>query len=111
MSNGAGGLRHRIIIQTPGRVSDGAGGSTVTWSTYKTVWARITEARGSEANRAETLHGVANYRIRFRSAAAPAVTTDMRVSYSGVLFAIKGISSPDFRDIYTDLAATTGEPA
>lgn len=36
-----GDMRHRVKLQTPSQVADGAGGFTVTWTDTATLWAKV----------------------------------------------------------------------
>ena len=68
-----GDLRHRLTIETPGRLDDGGGGADVTWSTLDEVWAAIVPRRGGEIVSAERVSGEVTHEIwlRHRSDVSP----------------------------------------
>lgn len=63
-----GALRHKVELQTPQRVFDDGGGSTVTWTAGSSFWARIerlTSSRdfsGDRSNRLRRIAAVVRYR-------------------------------------------------
>ena len=42
-------LNRQLVLESPVRASDGAGGFTETWAQLGTLWARIEAGRGTEA--------------------------------------------------------------
>lgn len=86
-------LRHRITIEQPVLVADGQGGYTKSWSTFATVWARITPAGGNENASTRQQVPEINYRIvlRYRDG----ITSAMRINWNSRLFNIRTVSDPD----------------
>jgi len=84
-----GDLDHRIKLQTATRASDGAGGSTVTWSDTATVWASVEPVSGREPYVAQQLQGQVSHKvvIRYRSG----VTHGMRVLFGTRTFDVQAV--------------------
>lgn len=70
-----GELRHRIVLESVTRVSDGGGGAVVTWLPVAELWASITPTTGTEAVVADQLAGRVSHEIvvRHRSDILPAM--------------------------------------
>jgi len=97
----AGDLRHRITIQTPSETSDGIGGMTTTWSTFKKIWAAIWPLRGAEYLAAMQITSEITHKIRIRYLSG--VTPKMRILFGTRYFDIQSIINPDERNIYLEL--------
>lgn len=61
-----GAMRHRVTLEAPLRVPDGAGGAIETWSTVATLWARIADRSGAEAFSADGTSGRLTHEITLR---------------------------------------------
>lgn len=61
-----GNLRHRITLEAPLRVPDGAGGVIETWSLVASLWARIADRAGSETFSADGIAGTLTHEITMR---------------------------------------------
>lgn len=87
----AGYLDRKIVIEQQSVVRDAFGGETVTWASYKTIWAGISYKRTSE--RTESEQTVASRVVEFtiRTLDAPLVDEAMRVSYDSQIFEIEGV--------------------
>ena len=100
----AGELRHRVTIQE----QDGAGAAwngSQTWSTYKTVWAKIVPVRGRESldagtkkEQAEVTHLIT---MRYVSGLDP----DMRISFDDRYFHFEVIRNIDERNAWIEIEA------
>jgi SPP1 family predicted phage head-tail adaptor len=90
-----GALRHRLVLETPVRSSDGGGGATVTWSPVAEVWAQIIAVGGKETVVAEALAGRVSHEIviRYRAGVVPA----MRLRWGGRIFEILAVFDPEER--------------
>ena len=97
----AGNLRHRITIQAPTEASDGIGGMTTTWSTFKTVWAAIWPLKGAEyiATAQTTSEITHKVRIRYLSG----VTPKHRIKWGTKYIDIESVINPDERNIYYEM--------
>lgn len=100
-----GMLRHRIKIEQPTQVSDGAGGYTESYSTLATVWSRV-QARSAKERMfaAKVEHNVTHtVRIRHRTD----VSSNMRVVHGSSTLQIRGVI-PDERGRWVDLMCEEG---
>lgn len=84
-----GELRHRITFQSLSLTSDGQGGSSTSWTNFKTVWARIKPISGRERNFAQRIEDVYTHEITIRK--CDGLTTTMRISYQNRIFQVKSI--------------------
>lgn len=84
----AGDLRHRVIIESATRTSDGAGGSTTEWEARAEVWAAIWSRTADESFSLDRISGTASHDIwiRYRSD----VTPDMRIRCGSRIFDVLG---------------------
>lgn len=91
-------LRHRIVFERVAKVTDGMGGWTTVWSTVATVWAKVEPVSASERIYSQRIETQRSHKvvIRYRND----ITTDMRFTYSGRTFQVKGVSIPDERKVY-----------
>jgi SPP1 family predicted phage head-tail adaptor len=97
----AGPLRERITIQQESNVSDGQGGSTLSWTEVDTVWGCVSPLRGAERLQSmqvqdETIHKIT---IRFRDD----ITPKMRVVWRGRIMNIREVINPDEHKKYLQL--------
>jgi SPP1 family predicted phage head-tail adaptor len=69
-----GALDKRVIVQAVSRITDDAGGSTVTWTNVATTWASIEPANGHEPYVAQALRGNVTHKVcmRYRPGMTPA---------------------------------------
>lgn len=72
---GLSDLRHRLVLEEPQRVSDGAGGFTETWVEVATVWGALRPNGGSEAVDSGRLAGQVSHTVtlRHRDGVTPAM--------------------------------------
>lgn len=61
-----GRLDARLMLQTPARVADGAGGATVGWSLVDEVWGHVRAVGGAERLDAEGLKGRVTHEVFIR---------------------------------------------
>ena len=62
----AGDLRHRVSLQKTVVTRDDYGEQIETWTTYATVWARISPLRGQELIQAQQVHAEATHEVELR---------------------------------------------
>ena len=91
-------LRHRIVVQRLTNVSDNMGGFTTTWTTYATLWAKVEPVSASERLYQEKIEYQRSHKVVIRYRAD--ITTDMRFTFKGRTFQIKGTHVPDERRVY-----------
>lgn len=82
-----GDLDKRVIIQAVSRTSDGAGGSTVTWTDAATTWASIEPVSGHEPYVAQALRGRVTHKVRMRH--RPGVTPANRLLHGTRVFNVQ----------------------
>ena len=90
-----GALRHRLVLESPVRVSDGGGGAVRTWNIVANVWAAIDPRDGTESIVAEAIAGRNTFAVhmRYRSDVAPA----MRLRLDTRIFEILAVFDADDR--------------
>jgi len=109
----AGTLNKRARFESQVSVSDGAGGSTVSWQEYVTVWAQLSPERAREKIQqgriADNQAGV----LRVRSSTATRlIDGKYRVVLDGTVYNIKSHSNPDQRnDMLEYIVETDGTQA
>ena len=62
-------LSRSLILETPTRVADGAGGFALTWVTVGTLWGEVSAGSGSDKVGVEISLATVPYRITIRGAA------------------------------------------
>ena len=75
-----GKLRHRVVIQTPTDSIDSTGGTSQTWATHATVWARIVETGAGETTTASQVQTKTTQKVQIRHLST--VTSEMRINDS-----------------------------
>lgn len=71
-----GKLRHRVTLETPARTSDGAGGSTETWTPVAELFAFMRAIRGDERTAFDRITGHVSHEFYLR--AHPGLAPKMR---------------------------------
>ncbi len=87
----AGVLDRKITIQSQSVVRDAMGGETVTWGTYKTVWAGFKPLRNMERVESGQLTATRLCEFTFRYQDAPAVDEAMQIVLGSDTYEIEGI--------------------
>lgn len=80
-----------VIEQQASARGDYGEADTGAWSTYKTVWAEITDTASSVSHESEMPVFEDSKGFKLHSADAPSVTTKMRISYDSQYFLIHSI--------------------
>jgi len=91
-----GKLRHRLRIDYPVDTDDGSGGTTRTWATLATVWARIEPLGASERVEADRIEAVIRHRVTLRHRGD--LTHAMRFVTGTRVLKIEGIRGGDEHD-------------
>lgn len=91
-----GTLRHRLRIDYPVDTDDGAGGTTRTWATLATVWARIEPLGASERVEADRIEAAIRHRVTLRHRGD--LTHAMRFVTGTRVLAIEGIRGSNEHD-------------
>jgi SPP1 family predicted phage head-tail adaptor len=87
----AGQLDRKIVIQSQTVTRDAMGGESVTWGTYKTVWAGFKPIRNSEKVESGQLTATRLCEFTFRYQDAPAVDEAMQIVFESNTYEIEGI--------------------
>lgn len=77
----AGGLRHRIVIETATVTQNEYGEEEESWSTWKRVWARVSPVSSREYLEARVQGAEVSHRVEIR--ALDGLNSDMRVKFKG----------------------------
>jgi SPP1 family predicted phage head-tail adaptor len=88
-----GRLRHRLTLEKPTPIPDGAGGFTIEWASAGTFAADVTPLRGDERRIGEGLSEVATHRIVLRH--RDDVEGGDRMRLGERLFRVKSVTDPD----------------
>ncbi len=92
----AGELRSRLVVESPQRISDGAGGAVTSWLETATIWANVAPTSASEQRSAEQRAEKVTHRItlRYRND----INATMRFVGNGRIFNIEAIINEAERD-------------
>ena len=105
----AGMLNKRITIQelTAGSpTQDTFGQPSESWTTFSEVWAAVEPIQGREFWAQQQVQSEVTVRIRLRY--LEGVTTQMRVSYAGKIYAIESVIDPKERHAEMQLMCKEG---
>lgn len=90
-----GAFRHRLTLEAPDEIEDGAGGVTRSWQAIAQVWASIEPLSLGERLAAEKRVGLLSHRILLRH------RTDITLSHRFLLgmrvFVIRAVRDPEER--------------
>lgn len=97
-------LSKRVAIEQPLETADGAGGKTISWATFATVWAEILPRSGREEIFADQIRNRVSHKISIRYLVG--LNEKMRVSYNARLFNITALvnvnEANEIIEIYAD---------
>lgn len=96
-----GMLKHKVIIERNAEVSDGAGGTTTTWATHKTLRANVKPTSGKERMFAQRLESNTTHLVTIRYISD--ISESDRINYKGRIFNIYSIINMDEADKYLQL--------
>lgn len=96
-----GRLRHRLTIEMPEGVPDGAGGVTSSWSELATVWGVVEPLKAAEAAAGGRLASVATHRVLIRH--RDDVGGGMRVRHRDRMLRVLAVHDPEERGRYLEL--------
>lgn len=103
-----GDLKQRITIEQETETPDGSGGFSVSWSTYKSCFARIETIQGNERKFAQRLEENITHVITCRAKSVTGVNTSMRISFQSRLFQIKSVYRKNELSEWTTIEAMEG---
>ena len=103
----AGKLRHSVIVERESSVSDGYGGTAITWATQASFRAFVKPTSGTERLFAQRLDATITHRIycRYRT---DIITSD-RINFNGRLMQIKAIINIEEQNRWLEIHAVEGE--
>lgn len=109
MAKGAGQLDQRITIKRASLVSDGAGGSTKSWTIVCTVWAATRFAGGKEmlSETRNNATALIDFTIRNRTD----IIEGDKITWNGIDWNIRVIAFDNSRSHYLKITAERGVPA
>lgn len=106
-------LNRRLVLETPTRVDDGAGGFVQTWRTEGVLWAEVVPGSGSDAAGVEVSLAKVPYRITVRGApvgSAARPRPDQRLTDGTRSFVILAVTERDPDGQYLTCFAREEEP-
>ena len=96
----AGLLRHRVELQSSTMDPNDFGEPVPTWTTYATVWGRVSALRGEERWAAQQLSGKVTHEVEVRwSSDVAGVKSEHRIRHAGRTLRIEGPHVPDERGV------------
>ena len=96
----AGTLRHRVQLQKAVTAPNDFGEPVETWTTYATVWGRVSPLKGEERWAAQQLAGKVTHEVEIRwSPDVEAVKSEHRVLHDDRVLSIEGPHVPDERRV------------
>ena len=102
-------LDERVTFERATNVSDGGGGSTLTWATYFTCAAMVEAISGRERANADQTQSPRNYRVTLRRSSETAgLTTRDRLDWRGKKMQIRFIADEGPRPLYLMLDCEAG---
>ncbi len=106
----SGPLDQRITLQSPTTARDANGDETVSWTTVRSVWAKVAPVKGREAFAGGVSLAETDTRIIIRSAAdlQTSLTPKWRVLHRGVAYNLYSVAESDMGREYIELLAKTG---
>ncbi|SDW35621.1 phage head-tail adaptor, putative, SPP1 family [Albimonas donghaensis] len=93
-------LNRRLVLESPERVPDGAGGGGLGWLELGVLWGAITPRAGRELERGGRQGSRVSHRILVRAAPVGASTrprADQRFRENGRTFRIRAVTEADAR--------------
>ena len=102
----SGKLRTPVVFERETRTPDGAGGSTITWSTQYATRAYVKPVSGTERYRAGRLEAAQQVRIFIRY--TDKIKTSDRVTYKGEALQVRAIINLEERDRWLEVYAESG---
>ena len=84
-----GELNRRVTLEAPVTVSDGAGGTTVSWQPVAKLWAEVQSRLGDKRQWAEALTSEATHIIRIRR--TKTLGSNMRFTEGTRIFEIRSV--------------------
>ncbi len=96
-------LNRRLVLETPTRVDDGAGGFALTWVQQGVLWGEVVAGSGSDSAGVEVSLAKVPYRITVRGAAVGSASRprpDQRMTDGARVFVILAVTERDASALY-----------
>ncbi len=103
-----GWIAHRIIIERPVAVDDGAGGSRMGFAMLATVWAAIEPIRAAVDPASDRIGSTVTHRVTIRY--RDDIAGGMRLKHRGRLLAVETVVDPDERRRFLLIEAREEKP-
>jgi SPP1 family predicted phage head-tail adaptor len=104
----AGTLNKRATFRSLVSTPDGAGGSTIAWADYVTVWAQLSPERAREKIQQGRIADAQAGVLRVRSSTATRlIDGKYRVVVDDVTYNVRGAANPDQRNDMIELVIDT----
>lgn len=104
-----GSLRKRLAFQTRTRTEDGSGGFSASWATSMTLWGSVEPKSARERFFADKTEHNITHKITVR--ARTDITSEMRITWNGRTFQIRGVRTLEERGRWTELLCEEGVPS
>jgi SPP1 family predicted phage head-tail adaptor len=101
-----GERRKHVILQSEQPTPDGAGGYTLSWTNFATVWADIVPATGEKLFVSGHLEGHVTHKVTIRYLTG--VTIDMRILWGGRTFNIRAVTNVEERNHILEILVEEG---
>jgi SPP1 family predicted phage head-tail adaptor len=102
-----GQMRHRLTLEEPGPVvPDGQGGSTPTWTTVGTYWARVRPLSGRELFNARQTKATTTHEITMRAQVPVGPNSRLLFESTGRIFNVDESLRVDETNTYRRILAT-----
>lgn len=101
-----GELNQRVTLESATDAEDGSGGSDETWSTYATVWAKVTPMQGREGEAGSRREATSAYVIVIRN--RDDVEEGDRIGWRGRKLNVTFVRGRGVREQFMEIEATLG---
>lgn len=97
-----GDLDRRIIIEVPTKTANSYGEETLSWATYRTVWAKMEWKGGMEKEETQKITATTKLVFTVRNLDI-SINEQNRISYDGQYYYIKVINEIEGRESFLEL--------
>lgn len=97
-----GELDRRIVIESPERSRDEYGEELLTWSTYRTVWAKVDWNGGNEKEELQRITAMAKVIFFIRNLDI-AITKNLRILYQSKYYYVKVVNEIEGREAFLEI--------
>lgn len=97
-----GDLDRRIIIEVPTKTANSYGEETLSWATYRTVWAKMEWKGGSEKEETQRITATSKICFYIRNLEI-SINEQNRINYNGEYYYINVINEIEGREKFLEL--------